>query len=448
MNIFSKKAKNKVAVFSIDGIPFTFIETMTAKGKLPNLGKLFKTGTCRQMNSVYPTISSVAWSSFMTGVNPGQHNVYGFIDREPNPFEMFIPTSRAMKVRTLWEFLSNAGKRVVVINVPVTYPPREVNGVLISGFLATKIEKCVYPKEYAEKLTQWEYRIDVDSWLGRSDKEKFMDDLYFTLHKRVETALKLMDSEDWDYFHLHIMESDRICHFLWELWEKGDPVWAKKFEDFFEEIDHELGEFQDNLPAGTKLIVMSDHGFCSVRKEVYLNKWLMDNGYLKFKSDKPESLTEISTQTKAYSLIPGRIYINLRGREWAGTVNQGEEYHQLCEQIKENLMDMSDPDTGEKIVDKVFFRNEVYHGTYLLRAADIIVIPKDGYDLKGNLTSDNLTFKGDLVGMHTYDDAFLYIDGVRLTSRKPEIIDVLPTIFDLMKVDIPRTIEGKSLLGN
>lgn len=447
MSLFRKKIKNRIAVFSIDGIPYSFVESMVKKGKLSNLEKLFNTGTCRQMNSVYPTISSVAWSSFMTGVNPGMHNIYGFVDREPNPFEMFIPTSRAMKVRTLWEYLSAAGKKVVVINVPVTYPPREVNGVLISGFLATKIEKAVYPAEYVSDLKAWDYRIDVDSWLGRKDKEKFMEDLSSTLAKRVETGLKLMESVDWDYFHLHIMESDRISHFLWEQWENDDPEWGPRFEGFFEEIDRCLGDFRDSLPGGTRLIVMSDHGFCSVKKEVYINKWLTDNGFLKFTQERPDSLTEITPETKAYSLIPGRIYINLRGREWAGTVEPGLEYQNLCGEIREKIVDMEDPDTGEKIIDKVFLRGELYRGAYLQRAADIIAIPKNGFDLKGNLFAESLTFKGELVGMHTYDDAFLYLDGLKLVGRKPEIIDLLPTIFDLMKVQIPRPVEGKSLLA-
>lgn len=447
MNLFKKKKKNRVAVFSIDGIPYSFIEKMVGKGRLPNLGLLFKSGKCRQMNSVYPTISSVAWSSFMTGVNPASHNIFGFIDREPDPFEMYIPTSRTMKVKTLWEYLSDAGKRVVVINVPVTYPPRQVNGVLISGFLATKIDKAVYPPEYAEKLKTWDYRIDVDSWLGRTDKEKFMDDLYLTLKRRCITGFRLLKSEDWDYYHLHIMESDRISHFLWEQWEQGDPVWAKRFEDFFEEIDQRLGEFRALLPDGVKMVVMSDHGFCSIKKEVYVNKWLTENGYLKFTKEKPESLNEISSETKAYSLIPGRIYINLKGREWAGTIFQGEEYQAICNEIQSEIREMTDPETGEKIIDKVFLRKDIYKGAFMHRAADIFVIPKDGYDLKGNLTADSLTFKGDLVGMHTYGDAFLYMDGVKPGSRKPEIIDVLPTIFDLLNVSIPKSVEGVSLLG-
>ena len=107
----------------------------------------------------------------------------------------------------------------------------------------------------------------------------------------------------------------------------------------------------------------------------------------------------------------------------------------------------TDPDTGDKIVDKVYLRKDIYKGAHLHRAADLFVIPKDGYDLKGNLTADNLTFKGDLQGMHTYGDAFLYMEGVKPGSRKPEIIDVLPTIFDMMNVPIPKSIEGTSLMN-
>lgn len=447
MILFKKKRQPRVAVFSIDGMPYSFVQQMTEKGKLPNLSRLFKTGACRRMNSVYPTISSVAWSSYMTGVNPGSHNIYGFIDREPNPFEVFIPTSRAMKTRTLWEYLSSEGRKVVVINVPVTYPPRSVNGVLISGFLATNIEKAVYPQDYAAKLKSWDYRIDVDAWLGRKEKEKFMEDLHTTLARRVETGFKLMASEEWDYFHLHIMESDRICHFLWEQWERGDPDWAERFEDFFEEIDDYFGQFCDRLPAGVHLIVLSDHGFCSVEKEVYLNKWLSDNGYLSFLVDSPESIKQITPDTAAYSLIPGRIYINLKGREWAGSIEQGSHYNDVCEKIKEKIRTMSDPDTGKRIVKEVYASREIYRGAFVHRAADLIVIPNDGFDLKGNLTADELTFKGDLVGMHTYDDAFLYVDGIKLSDRQPEIIDLLPTIFGLMKAPTPSIVEGHSLLN-
>jgi len=446
MNIFKRKKRGRAAVFSIDGIPYSFVQKMAAKGVMPNLGAMYQTGKMRKMNSVYPTISSVAWSSFMTGVNPGQHNIYGFIDREPNPLDMFIPTSRAMKVRTLWEYLSAAGKRSIVINVPVTYPPRNINGVLISCFLATKVEKCVFPESYVPKLQQWNYRIDVDSWLGRNDKEKFMKDLYLTLERRFYTGMQLLQSEDWDYFHLHIMESDRICHFLWEQWENGDPKWAPQFEAYFAEIDKCLGKFRDKLSDGVQLVVMSDHGFCSVKKEVYVNKWLTDNGYLKFNSENPQSLGEISPETKAYSLIPGRIYINLKGREWAGTVESGGDYENLRQKIRADIMGMTDPDSGEKIVEKVFFREDIYKGNYFKRAADIIVIPHNGYDFKGNLTADHLTFKGELVGMHTYDDAMLYFDDTDLREGEINIIDVLPTIFNIMKVEIPPIIEGKSLI--
>ncbi|MBC8205354.1 alkaline phosphatase family protein [bacterium] len=447
MNIFkSRKKQTKIAVLSIDGMPFTFAQKMAKTGKTPNLASLLNTGTCKRMNSVYPTVSSVAWSSFMTGVNPGSHNIYGFIDREPNPFNMFIPTSAKMKTRTLWEFLSDKGKKVVVINVPVTYPPRKVNGILIGCFLATSLDRIVYPAEYSRKLKDWGYRIDADAWLGRKDKEKFLEDIHLTLDKRMETGFKLMDSEEWDYFHLHIMESDRISHFLWEQWETGDPQWAPRFEQFWIEVDRYIAEFQNRLDKNTRFIVLSDHGFCSVKKEVYLNQWLIDNGYLVFNKAKPESLKEINPLTKAYSLIPGRIYLNLKGREWAGTIEQGSQQRRLTDELKQTLPEMTDPDTGEKIIQRVFTREEIYKGAFIHRAADLIAVPNDGYDIKGNLTAEKMTHKGELVGMHTYDDAFLYVDGMEMDDRQAEIIDVLPTIFKQMDVKIPPTVEGKPLL--
>ena len=446
MNLFKKKRKDRIAVLSIDGMPYTFAEKIAKSGKMPNLASLLNTGTCKRMNSVYPTISSVAWSSYMTGVNPGSHNIYGFIDREPKPFDMFIPTSRAMKTRTLWEYLSAEGKAVVVINVPVTYPPRRINGVLISGFLATSLDKAVYPKEYTTKLKDWGYRIDADAWLGRKDKEKFLEDIDITLKKRMEVGFRLMETEEWDYFHLHVMESDRISHFLWEQWENEDPVWAPRFEDFWVEVDRYIADFRNRLDKNTRFVVLSDHGFCSIKKEVYLNQWLIDNGYLAYGRKNPESLKDITPDTRAYSLIPGRIYLNLKGREWAGTVEQGAKQRILSEELKHNLLEMTDPDTGEKIIRYVFAREEIYSGAYAHRAADILAIPHDGFDLKGNLTAEKLTYKGELVGMHTYDDAFLYIDGLQMDSRQAEIIDVLPTLFDLIRVKTPPKVEGSSLI--
>ena len=294
------------------------------KGACPILARLIAGGAFKRMNSVYPTVSSVAWSSFMTGKNPAKHGIFGFVDRDPATLKTTIPTSRAMQSRTLWEILSDAGKRVVVMNVPVTYPPRQVNGVLIAGFLAPNLNKVAYPPEMGQKLKEWGYRIDTDPWVARESKDKMLADVNDTFDRRVKTLFTLMEEEEWDYFHCHIMSTDRLFHFLWEQMEDNDPVYAPQFLAFMEKLDRLIGDVMSRLDEHTSLVVMSDHGFCTLDKEIYVNYWLQQQGWLQFDTAEPKSIEDMSSSSVAYSLDPGRVFINLKGREKAGSVEPAD----------------------------------------------------------------------------------------------------------------------------
>jgi predicted AlkP superfamily phosphohydrolase/phosphomutase len=450
MGLFGLKRKNKerrrVVVIGIDGVPFSFLQNQLKAGEMSRLGRLVQQGSFRRMNSVIPTVSSVAWSSYMTGKNPGKHHIYGFIDRRPNPFEVYIPNSSSMKGKTLWEILSDHGKRVVVINVPVTYPPRPVNGILISGFLATRLEKAVYPQSLSQTLTELEYRIDVDAWKAHEDTDAFLEDVNGTLDRRIETAFYLMEKEDWDFFQVHIMETDRINHFLWEHWEKNDPTYAPEFQRFYRRLDGFLGEVEDRLDGSTELIILSDHGFCTLKKEVYLNRWLEDRGFLQLRASEKRTFKDMQPGSKAYSLIPGRIFVNVEGREEMGSVRGKGEYEDIRETLISEFGHMQDPDTGEKMVRTVYKKEDLYHGPWVEQAADLVVVPEDGYDLKGNLDRDTLTHKGPLVGMHTFDDAALYIRGREIKGDHISIGDVMPTLLNLMAVPVPEDVDGISCL--
>jgi predicted AlkP superfamily phosphohydrolase/phosphomutase len=438
----------RVLVIGLDGVPFSLIRDLSGEGKLPNLTKLLESGSFKRMNSVHPCVSSVAWATYMTGKNPGKHNIYGFVDRFPHSMDVFIPTSRDMASNTLWEILSQAGKRVVVINVPLTYPPREVNGILISGFLCTDIEKVSYPKEACRVLKEMGYRIDVDAWQARESLDRFLEDLHLTLDKRMEAAVYFLEREKWDFFQLHIMETDRINHFLWGLWEEGDPVYGPEFISYYQKIDEIVGKMSAVLDGDTRLIILSDHGFCGMKKEVYLNHWLQREGWLKFRGEAPKSVKDIHQESKAYSLIPGRIYVNVAGRESSGSVHSPDEYERVRDELSGALLGMKDPDTGERIIETVFRREELYHGPHCNDGPDLVAIPHNGYDLKGNLDKGELTFKGPLVGMHTYDDAFIYMKDIEVLREDNTfgVMDVMPTILKVMGVNPPEDLDGQSLI--
>ncbi len=438
----------KVFVLGLDGVPFSLLEELSAEGRLTNWRKLLESGSFRRMNSIHPCVSSVAWATYMTGKNPGKHNIYGFVDRSPRSMEVFIPTSRDMAGQTLWEILSRAGKRVVVINVPLTYPPRKVNGILISGFLCTNIDKIAYPKEMGGLLKEMGYRIDVNAWQARKSLDPFLEDLHLTLDKRIEATFYFLEREEWDFFQLHIMETDRINHFLWGLWEEGDAQYGPEFLAYYQKIDGILGRISAILGEDTRLVILSDHGFCGMKKEVFLNHWLQREGWLKFREENPKSVKDIHKDSKAYSLIPGRLYVNLAGRESSGSVSFPDEYERVRDEMKHALLGMRDPDSGKRIIDRVFKREDLYHGPHYDDGPDLVAIPHNGYDLKGNLDKAELTYKGPLVGMHTYEDAFLYVKEGEIGKEDNQfgVMDVMPTILKLMGVNPPEDLDGEPLL--
>ncbi len=450
MKFFSRSGKAKrnrrVVVIGIDGTPHSFLKKHIDAGDFPHYKRILDSGELHRMDSVQPCISSVAWSTFMTGKGPAGHRIFGFIDRKPNPFQIFLPNAIHMGAKTIWGMLSEMDRRVAVINVPVTSPPQPVNGILIGGFLSVDVLKCAYPQEFGAELKSWNYRIDADANLGRKDKDAFFEDLNVTLDRRWEAARRIYEKEPWDFFQLHVMETDRINHFLWEQYENEDPLYHSRFVDFYKKVDALLGEFYDRSRDDTEFIILSDHGFCTVKKEVYVNQWLEDEGYLKLKGDEPKNVMDMAEGTKAYSLIPGRIFLNLAGREENGSVQPGADAEAVKVELTEALLNMTDPDDGSKIIEQVVRREDLYEGPYTEEAADLIAIPYDGYDLKANVRQPSITFKGDLVGMHTFWDASLFIKDRQISAQDFSILDLAPTIFKMMEIEPPEKFDGNSLI--
>src|SRR5256885_10830303 len=132
----SKETAKRVVLIGLDGTPFTLARRFIEDGTMPRLGELERRGTLLQMDTAIPDISSVAWTSFMTGANPGRHGIFGFLDLQPNSYKIYFPNSAHIRSETLWDVVGRAGRRSVVVNVPSTYPARPLNGMLVSGFVA------------------------------------------------------------------------------------------------------------------------------------------------------------------------------------------------------------------------------------------------------------------------------------------------------------------------
>jgi predicted AlkP superfamily phosphohydrolase/phosphomutase len=440
----------RVVVLGLDGVPFTYAQDLIAAGELPNFAAIVREGASVQMDTTIPNVSSVAWATFMTGQNPGRHKIFGFVDREPGSRKLYIPNSRTMASTTLWETLSAAGKRVFAMNVPVTYPPRPVNGIVVGCFLSPSVEKAAPTPEIASALKRLNYCVDADSQLAHRDKDGFLAHLDEVFERRLDAMRYFWRRERWDFFMAHIMETDRLHHFFWKQMEEGDARYAPAFLDFYRRLDAVLGEVRSWLDEDTKLVVLSDHGFCSVKQQVNVNTWLHETGYLSYVADNgKKGLDTLAPGTRAYSLDPGRVFVSLRGRDPDGAVAPGAEYERTRDELAEGLLGMRDPESGEPMVERVYRREEIYAGPHTSAAADLVLAMREGYDPKGAFRQDALTYRDSaLVGMHTTPDALLYVEGVPRLERRPHIVDVAPTILDLLGVPPPPELDGRSLLAD
>jgi len=448
--LFSSRGKrnpSRAVILGLDGVPHSLVQAFLAEGRLPNLAALLEQGSMKEMRSVVPTVSSVAWTSIATGCNPGKHNIFGFIDRVPLTHEMFIPTSRHVLAKTWIDDFSDQGKRVCSIGVPTTYPPKEVNGVLVSGFLAPSLKGATYPPYLAKELERAGYVIDIDAWQAREDRESFLDELFNAFDRRCETMFRFLGQEPWDLFVSHIMDTDRLHHFMWSYYEDGHAEYAPWFHRFYERVDRMLGDLVDRIPKDVALFIMSDHGFCPLKKEVHLNHWLKEAGYLELASRDPKGLLDLSPVTRCYSLLPGRLYLSVKGREHNGTVEPGGEYQALREEIAEGLRGVRDDETGEPIIERVFMREELFSGGAFETSPDLVAMPARGYDLKGGFDKDALFERSPVVGTHTYDDAFMYVrDGELDAERRMQVVDVLPTVYQKLGLPSPPNVDGRSFL--
>jgi predicted AlkP superfamily phosphohydrolase/phosphomutase len=435
---------SRVAFFGIDGVPYSLIEDNPEE--FPNLTALADEGTAGAIDSIVPPESSACWPSLTTGVNPGETRVYGFQDREVDTYETYVPMGNDVEATRLWDRVTDADRDATVMNVPVTFPPQRNVQRMVSGFLSPGVEKGAYPDELRETLDEMNYRTDVNAKLGhQDDKTEFMEDAHETVDARFKSFKHYIQQDDWDLFFGVFMTTDRVNHFLFKDYEQ-DGENKEEFMDFYRKIDDYLGQLRDMLDDDTTMVVASDHGFTSEDYEVHLNTWLREQGWLDFADDDHDSLADISDDTRAYSFIPGRFYINLEGREPRGSVSE-DDYESTRDELVEMLEDLEGPD-GEPICDRIVTKENAFRGEHTEIAPDLVVIPNHGFDLKAGFNDGNeVCDVGPRNGMHSFENACLFVDDPDAQIDEVDLLDITPTILDLMEIEYDRTaFDGSSLV--
>jgi predicted AlkP superfamily phosphohydrolase/phosphomutase len=422
--------KNRVIIVGLDGVPYGLIHNLAARNIMPNTKKLIEYGTFRQMESTIPEISSVAWSSIITGRNPGEHGIFGYTDIPTGTYRLTFPNFNQLKSPAFWQ--KNSQEKSIIINVPSTFPVKPMNGVHISGFVSLALERSVFPNSLIKKLLELNYKIDVDASKAHVSLDMFLKDLDKTLRARIELYRYLWAKDKWQTFMLVFTGTDRLSHFLWDAYEEENHRYHSAFLEHFQKIDEVIGEIADCICENDILILLSDHGFERLEQEVNINCLLRKEGYLKLKSESKRNYADLELGTKAFALEPARIYLNLKDKYPRGSVDK-KDYTTLIRDLESLFYSIEL--NGEKVIKKVHKKDDIYKGPYTINAPDLVLLSNKGYNLKASLKANDLFEKGIFSGKHTQDDAFLLINrsfDEKIIPGKPVVSDVL-TIIDKLK---------------
>ncbi|OGI07184.1 MAG: hypothetical protein A3I68_03185 [Candidatus Melainabacteria bacterium RIFCSPLOWO2_02_FULL_35_15] len=497
----------KVLVVSFDGGVWTNLLPLANSGIMPNLKSLIECGAHANLESTIPPVTPPAWTAFMTGCNPGKSGVFDFYEHQEGTYKPALTTSKSIQTKTLWKILSDSGIRVGIIDVPINYPPPEVNGFVISGWERPSNKKVfTYPPELGDKLIKklGDYPICLRTFDRQGTKDiDFLNCLIEITQKVGDAALWLLETDPTDFFMVHFQTTDIIQHSFWKEiatfdFNSTDPT-LKKIWEFYRVLDKYLGGLIDKVNSKGTFFLVSDHGFGPVKRRLAMNVWLMENGYLKLKQDlgtqirtgvkstaikmvnKVDALARLKTRIKQKSeegldqriIVPraaydpinyqetkvfsgiGTVYgtaqLNLIGREAEGIVPP-QEAESLKNEIIKKLINVKDPISGELFIRAVYKKEEVFNGRALNKIPDLIIIPNPGFYLFSGTGERALFHEAHPLSFGNHiSDGIIAVNGSQagnIDLSLPRIVDMAPTIMNLFNLKPPGYIDGKNLYKN
>ena len=456
----------KVLVIGLDSAPpkLVFEDYLVS---LPHIRRLVEGGLYGEIESTIPPITIPAWTSFVTSKSPGVLGFFGFRNRKDYSYdEIFIANSRSIKEDTLWDILSREGKKVGIIGVPQTYPPKPVNGFMVTSFLTPDTEsEYTYPPELKGEIEGLvgRYVLDVEDF-RTEDKENLLHQIYDMTEKRFKVAGHFLKETEWDFFMMVEMGPDRIQHGFWKFTDPAHKKYSpgSKYEnsirDYYVFLDEKIGELLALAGDDSVVILVSDHGAKKMDGCININDWLVSEGYLVLRS-KPQGLMRLEeaevdwerTTAWGWGGYYGRIFLNVKGREKEGLV-EPENYEATQDEIAGRIRAIRDEE-GRQIKSRVFKPQEVYHGRYVHRAPDLMVYFGDlHWRSTGEIGHASIhsfeTEIGPDDAVHDEKGIFVLYDPRKNKKGRVDglhLLDGAPTILSLMGIPILEDMEGKAI---
>lgn len=468
----------KVVSLGLDGAAWHKLDELMAEGYLPNLSTLVKQGARGPLQSVDPPVTCPAWRCSTSGKNPGKVGVFWWLTLDRNRGEFYHPDADSFDTADIWDYLSEEGYESAVLNIPMTYPPSEIDGTMVSGFGApledqlNRNESITHPESFESELYEdYDWQVEVDHLTASDGPEQ----AYHLMETRFELLMDLL-SEDFDYLHLTIFYINMLQH------KYGDSDVTRKG---WELIDEYLGKLRDE---DVLLVVYSDHGHTDIEDTFVINRWLHDKEYLSFKDDVDHSvasgadsniLAELVRRVgkTGKKLMPAKIIDFLRPLyrkivppehpssmdvaeqvDWEASTAVGtsqgpvylnkerleDDYESVKAELKSELESLHND--GEAVLSSVREANEVYSGKYLDAAPDLMLTANEGWEIYGGLTESAFVDQATSWTSGNHPTGIVLFAGEDVESTTlPErsILDVMPTVLSYMDCPLPTDIDGE-----
>lgn len=485
-------------LIGLDGAEPSLLEPWMAAGHLPHLAALRDRGAFMHLASTRPPVTFPAWTTCVTGVNPGRHGVFDFTEMTPGAYGLRFVNSGRRAVPALWNILDAAGKRSCVLGVPGTYPPESINGILVSGFdspVTTGVDRSfVHPPDRYDAVKDWRFADFQEHDIGPGWHARALEKLLAGVDRKTAIAENLLSEEAWDFFMAVFGESDTVSHHFWLFHDPESPRHQPGFEDailqVYQRLDAAVGRLVAAAGDDTVVGIVSDHGFGGAGTGVvHLNNWLADQGYLTWKPAARDSLLK----RVALALTPerwrGHLFRRFTGLaakaeaqsrfgriDWRGTTAWSEELNyfptiriNLAGREPEGQVPAAEYDTfvgklcadleGWDPVAHALPRAGIYNGPEVEGAPDIVLelALEDGYSHSCLRSTpggpafrrirDDEALGGKERGMNgTHRDPGVLLLSQPVSAPYASLADIAPTVLSVLGVDGP-PMDGCSLLG-
>ncbi|HBE26126.1 MAG TPA: hypothetical protein DDW33_10605 [Ktedonobacter sp.] len=492
----------RTVIFGIDGLTFRILHPLIERGELPNFRKVAQEGCEAILESKYPPLTPPAWTSLSTGLKPARHGVFDFWayddQHEKGKARKAHVLTRRRGGKAIWNILSEYGKQVLVVNVPATYPPEPVNGIMVSGYMtpSTSVD-FTYPSSFKAELFQVAPGYQIDLEMNAYERLKTMgkveplvEAIIGMTEERIKLIMYMLKEKPWDFCYLAFIGADRLQHPLWE------EVYAlnSRTNDYFRLMDDALGQVLAQLGPEDNLFIVSDHGFGGHSTYFDINEYLYSKGLLKLgasfetnrrKSSRATRFRQIVTRMGLRSIarkikrslktmgmwVPPNFEAGLdrpalNDIDWEQTLAYVPSFSgfpsgyadiflspdlsaERVEELRADLKNLKDPKNGQPLLDAIYSSEAYGSGPYAPSEPHLLLLPNDGVTFRVELGNEQLWENlGKSFGSH-HKDGVLYAYGASFKrgfkAPNAEIYDLVPTLLRGMELPFTNEFDGRVL---